>query len=139
MTTITVSTTISADIEKVWQAWILPEHITAWNAASDGWHCPKASNNLKDGGKFCYSMAAKDGSFSFDFEGTYLEVIGQVKIAYEIIDGRRVEITFMESSEGIKVTEIFEAEATHTVEQQQDGWQAILENFKKHVESGRPA
>jgi uncharacterized protein YndB with AHSA1/START domain len=135
MTTITVSTTISAPLDKVWQSWVLPDQITGWNAASDDWHCPSATNDLRVGGSFCYKMAARDGSFSFDFEGTYTEVIAHEKIAYKILDSRDVEITFIETSEGIIVTESFEAESTHSVEMQQSGWQAILERFKKHVEA----
>jgi uncharacterized protein YndB with AHSA1/START domain len=135
MTTITVSTTISAPLDKVWQSWVLPDQITGWNAASDDWHCPSATNDLRVGGSFCYKMAARDGSFSFDFEGTYTEVIAHEKIAYKILDSRDVEITFIETSDGIIVTESFEAESTHSVEMQQSGWQAILERFKKHVEA----
>jgi uncharacterized protein YndB with AHSA1/START domain len=135
MTTITVSTTISAPLDKVWQSWVLPDQIIGWNAASDDWHCPSATNDLRVGGSFCYKMAARDGSFSFDFEGTYTEVIAHEKIAYKILDSRDVEITFIETSDGIIVTESFEAESTHSVEMQQSGWQAILERFKKHVEA----
>lgn len=135
MTTITVSTTISAPLDKVWQSWVLPDQITGWNAASDDWHCPSATNGLRVGGSFCYKMAARDGSFSFAFEGTYTEVIAHEKIAYKILDSRDVEITFIETSDGIIVTESFEAESTHSVEMQQSGWQAILERFKKHVEA----
>lgn len=135
MTTITVSTTISAPLDKVWQSWVLPDQITGWNAASDDWHCPSATNDLRVGGSFCYKMAARDGSFSFDFEGTYTEVIAHEKLAYKILDSRDVEITFIETSDGIIVTESFEAESTHSVEMQQSGWQAILERFKKHVEA----
>lgn len=135
MTTITVSTTISAPLDKVWQSWVLPDQITGWNAASDDWHCPSATNDLRVGGSFCYKMAARDGSFSFDFEGTYTEVIAHEKIDYKILDSRDVEITFIETSDGIIDTESFEAESTHSVEMQQSGWQAILERFKKHVEA----
>lgn len=135
MTKLTVSTIISAPLDKVWEAWVSPEQVTAWNAASDDWHCPSATNDLQVGGAFCYRMSARDGSLSFDFEGAFTEIIERAKIGYKILDGRQVEVTFTKTPEGINVTETFEAESAHSIEMQQAGWQAILENFKKHVES----
>jgi uncharacterized protein YndB with AHSA1/START domain len=134
-TIITVSCTVKSSIEKAWECWTLPEHLQQWNFASDDWHCPKASNDLRVGGKFTATMAAKDGSFSFDFEGTYSEVIPLQSIKYHIIDGREVSILFEVTPEGILITESFEAEKTHPVEMQQGGWQAILDNFKKYAEA----
>ncbi len=134
-TIITVSCTVKSSIEKAWECWTLPEHLQQWNFASDDWHCPKATNDLRVGGKFTATMAAKDGSFSFDFEGTYSEVIPLQSIKYHIIDGREVSIHFEVTPEGILITESFEAEKTHSVEMQQGGWQAILDNFKKYAEA----
>ena len=132
---ITVSTTIAAPIAKIWQCWTLPEHITKWNFASDDWHCPSATNNPKTGGKFSWRMEAKDNSFGFDFEGTYDEVIPMKLIAYKMTDGRRVEIRFSEADGAVSVLESFEPEGTNADEMQRAGWQAILDNFKKLVES----
>lgn len=134
-TILTVSCTVNQSIEKVWECWTNPEHIQQWNYASDDWHCPKASNDLRVGGKCSATMAAKDGSFSFDFEGTYSEVIPLQSIKYHIIDGREVSIRFEATAQGILITESFEAENQHPIEMQQAGWQAIIDNFKKHSEA----
>ncbi len=134
-TTITVETTINAPIEKVWKTWTTPEDIMQWNNASDDWHTPKAENDLSVGGKFSYIMAAKDGSFSFDFNGIYSEVKTNELISYAIEDGRKVKITFVSKDNQTIVTESFEAEETNPVELQKNGWQAILDNFKKHTEA----
>ncbi len=134
-TKITVETIISAEASKVWNCWTQPEHITKWNFASDDWHCPKASNDLKVGGKFSWTMASKDGKMSFDFEGIYNTIIEQKQIIYTLLDDRRVVIDFTDLGGKIKLTETFEAEEINTLELQKGGWQAILDNFKKHVES----
>jgi uncharacterized protein YndB with AHSA1/START domain len=134
-TIITVETTVNAPVEKVWSCWNEPEHITKWNQASDDWHCPKAENDLRTGGKLKSTMAAKDGSFSFDFEGVYTKVEPNKKIEFTIADGRRVEVNFQSQGNSTKVVESFEAEDTHTIEMQRGGWQAILDNFRKHTES----
>ena len=131
---ITIEATINAPIEKVWKLWTTPEDIMQWNNASDDWHTPAATNDLRDGGKFTSTMAAKDGSFSFDFEGVYDKVITNEHIAYTIADGRKVTIAFERNGNETKVTETFEAENTHSLEMQQSGWQAILNNFKKYAE-----
>ena len=133
-TTITVQTTVHASIEKVWQFWTTPVHIIHWNNASDDWHTPYAENNLKKGGKFKYRMEAKDGSAGFDFEGAYTEIITHKRIEYALADGRAVQISFASKGEQTIVTETFEAEQTNSVELQQGGWQAILDNFKNYVE-----
>ncbi|MGB3007092.1 MAG: SRPBCC family protein [Chitinophagaceae bacterium] len=134
-TVITVSAEINAPVEKVWNSWTSPEHIVHWNFASDDWHSPKAENDLRPGGKFNYVMAAKDGSVSFDFWGVYDEVVQNKTIKYTLGDNRKVKITFSDNGDKTTVTESFEAENENTVELQQGGWQAILNNFKKHTES----
>ncbi|MFM2268487.1 MAG: hypothetical protein RL757_1928 [Bacteroidota bacterium] len=134
---LTVETTIEAPIETVWNAWTSPEHITKWNNASDDWHTPHAENDLRTGGKFLSRMAAKDGSFSFDFEGTYDEIIEHKLITYQIADGRNVKILFQSAEKQTKVTEIFEPEGENGIALQRDGWQAILNNFQKYVENNR--
>jgi uncharacterized protein YndB with AHSA1/START domain len=131
---ITVETVVNAPINKVWKCWNEPEHITQWAFASDDWHAPYADNDPITGGKFKTTMAAKDGSFSFDFEGVYSNVINHSLIEYAIPDGREVKIVFTKMGEGTKITETFDAEDTHPVEMQRGGWQAILDNFKKHTE-----
>ncbi|QCR24610.1 SRPBCC family protein [Pontibacter sp. SGAir0037] len=138
-TAITVETTVQAPVEKVWRFWTTPHHITQWNNASDDWHTPRAENDLRVGGKFRCRMEAKDGTMGFDFEGTYTAVEEHQLIAYVLEDNRNVKIVFAPAEEGTTVTETFDAEQTHSVEMQQTGWQAILDNFKKHVEkNGMP-
>ncbi len=135
-TTITVQTHVNAPIEKVWKYWNEPEHITQWCAASDDWHAPHAENDLRKDGKFKTTMAAKDGSVSFDFEGTYTRVDKNAQIDYEMSDGRKVTITFSGDGNSTVVTETFEPENSNPLELQRGGWQAILDNFKAHVERG---
>jgi len=135
VTKITVQSTINAPVEKVWNFWSLPEHITQWCAASDDWHAPKAENDLTVGGKFSTRMEAKDGSFGFDFGGVYDEVKKNELIEYTLGDGRKVVVTFAGNGNETKVVETFDAENTHSVEMQQGGWQAILDNFKKYTEA----
>ncbi|MFY8181384.1 MAG: SRPBCC family protein [Flavobacterium sp.] len=134
-TKITVECTIKSSLDKVWKYWTTPEQIMLWNHASDDWQCPKATNNLKIGERFNYTMAAKDGSFSFDFEGTYTEVIENKSIKYVLDDEREVSIDFISIGDTVEVVETFEAETQNPVELQQFGWQAILNNFKKLVEN----
>lgn len=131
---ITIQTTINAPKNKVWKLYTTPAHITQWNNASDDWHTPRAENDLNVGGKFLYRMEAKDGSFGFDFYGTYQEVRVHELISYILGDGRKVTVKFSENNEKINVQITFEAESTHSFEMQQTGWQAILNNFKKYVE-----
>ena len=132
---ITIVTNINAPIEAVWSSWTTPEDITKWNFASDDWSCPSAKLDLKPGGKFSYRMEAKDGSAGFDFGGTFDILKDLEKIEYVIADGRKVSIEFSSTEGGTKVVETFEAEGTHPPEFQKHGWQSILDNFKKHVES----
>jgi len=134
-TKLTVQVFVNATPEKVWECFTKPEHIVNWNFASDDWCCPNAQNDLKVGGKFSWRMEAKDGSFGFDFGGVYDEVEKLKKISYTLGDGRKVEINFNPQKDSILVSETFEAENMYSIEQQRDGWQAILNNFKKYVES----
>lgn len=132
---ILVHTIINATTKKVWEYFTLPEHITKWNNASDEWHTPHATNDLKVGGKFHLRMEAKDGSSGFDFEGHYSHVKTEEDIAYTLVDSRKVNIHFEKVEEGIKITESFEAETDHSMELQKQSWQAILNNFKKYTEN----
>ncbi len=134
-TTITVQSIVKAPVEKVWKCWTSPEHITQWNNASEDWHTPRAENDLRAGGKFLSRMEAKDGSFGFDFGGEYNEVKTNELIEYTLGDGRKVIINFTGNGNETNVAETFEAENTHSIELQRTGWQSILDNFKKHVES----
>ena len=133
---ISIQTTVEADAQKVWDYYTLPEHITKWNFASDDWHCPSAENDLRPGGRYKTRMEAKDGSFGFDFEATYDEVINQKKIVYTLDDGRKVDTDFESLDGKTKVTTVFDAESENSVDMQRDGWQAILNNFKKYTEAG---
>jgi uncharacterized protein YndB with AHSA1/START domain len=121
-------------VDKVWQYWNDPEAIKQWYYASDDWHAPHAENDLKTDGKFKISMAAKDGSFSFDYEGVYSNVEENKKMEFAIADGRKVTILFSAEGNETTVTEMFEAESTHSADMQKQGWQAIMDNFKKFVE-----
>lgn len=132
---ITVQTTINASINKVWEFWSKPEHIKKWAFASLDWHVPNAENDLRTGGKFSTTMAAKDGSMSFDFGGEYTLVKENQAINYVMGDGRNVEITFRETQNGVEITESFDPETQNPEEMQRGGWQAILDNFKNYVES----
>jgi uncharacterized protein YndB with AHSA1/START domain len=134
-TVLTVETTVNAPLEKVWQYWTSPEHITKWCSPSDDWHTPTAENDLRTGGKFSSRMEAKDGSMGFDFAGVYDEVRPNEYIEYTIGDGRKVDITFSSDGSQTKVIENFEAESMNPIEMQQGGWQDIIDNFKKYTES----
>lgn len=131
---ITITTSIDAPIEKIWTYWNEPKHITQWCTPSEDWHTTKAENNVTVGGKFTSTMAAKDGSFSFDFSGVYTEVKPNEIINYTMDDGRIARILFASIENQIKIVETFEAENQNSIEMQQTGWQSILDNFKKHVE-----
>lgn len=134
-TAVTVKAVVNAPIAKVWEFWTQPMHITKWCYASDDWHAPHAENDLRVGGKCITTMAAKDGSMSFDFEGVYTNVRENEIIEYTIIDGRKIKIVFSGGDNDTKVIETFETENSNPVELQRDGWQAILNNFKKYVEA----
>lgn len=134
-TKITVENTINAPVEKVWEYWTAPAHITKWNNASDDWHTPFAENDLRTGGKFLSRMEARDGSVGFDFAGVYDEVKPHQRIAYTMGDDRKVITNFTGTGNETKMVTVFEAEDTNSIEMQKGGWQAILDNFKKYVES----
>ena len=131
---ITISSTISAPVEKVWKYWTKPEHITLWCSASDDWHAPRAENDLRPGGKFTTRMEAKDGSFGFDFGGVYDMVKPNELIEYTLEDGRVVTIHFSSLGDETRVVEMFDAENENPVDMQKGGWQSILNNFKKYAE-----
>lgn len=133
-TKITIQAVVSADRKKVWVYYNKPEHITKWNFAIDTWHCPTASNDLKVGGKYSARMEAKDGSFGFDFEATYNEIVAGEKFTYTMADNRVVNANFKELGEKTEVTITFDAENENPVDMQQQGWQSILDNFKKYAE-----
>lgn len=130
---IRVEVLVSAPIETVWGAYVTPEDIVQWNAASDDWHTTSSTVDLRPGGKFSSRMEAKDGSFGFDFEGEYTNVITNELIEYGFGD-RVASIRFQEEANAVRVTVEFDAEAENPVEMQRDGWQAILHRFKQHVE-----
>ncbi len=134
-TLITVETLVDAPVAKVWETFTQPQHIINWNFASEDWCSPKAENDLQVGGKFSLRMEAKDGSFGFDFEGTYTEVKEYELVVYKLADDRTVRIEFTSEDEKTHVKEVFGAEDTNPVELQQKGWQSILNNFKKYTES----
>ncbi len=131
---ITVETTINATLEKVWNFWTNPKHIINWNFASPDWHSPFAENDLEVGKKFKFTMASRDGKMSFDFEGQYTTIKNHALIEYKIMDGRQVSITFKKQENLILITQTFEPESENSLALQQQGWQAILDNFKKYVE-----
>lgn len=135
MDSIKIDITILAPVEKVWDYFNAPNHITQWNFAHESWQCPSSENDLRVGGKFKNRMEAKDKSFGFDFEGIYDEVIPYENIKYHLEDGRNVEVIFERiDSNTTKVTEIFDPEKQNSAEMQRDGWYAILDNFHKYVE-----
>lgn len=136
-TPITIETIVRAPLEKVWECWTNPEHITQWAFASQDWEAPVAENDVRVGGRFLTTMSAKDKSASFDFTGTYTKVNDRESIAYTMDgdDARNVSVEFAETPEGVRVTESFDPESENSEDMQRSGWQTILENFKMHVES----
>jgi uncharacterized protein YndB with AHSA1/START domain len=134
---ITVQATVNAPIEKVWKCWTSAEDIVQWNNASADWHTTRAVNDLQAGQTFSFRMEAKDGSMGFDFWGTYEKVIHHELIEYTLGDSRQVRILFTSSGTTTDIVETFEAENENTFDLQRGGWQAILDNFKKYIESNR--
>lgn len=132
---ITVEATINAPVESVWKAWNRPDDIVKWNTPDPSWHCPSSENDLRVNGTFKNRMEAKDGSFGFDFEGTYNKVDLNKEIAYTMPDGRKVDPLFEEQDGKTTVTSTFDPETENDPEFQKQGWQAILDNFVKYVES----
>jgi uncharacterized protein YndB with AHSA1/START domain len=131
---ITVETVVNADLNSVWGAWNNPEDIQQWNAASDDWHTPRSSVDLREGGKFVARMESKDGAEGFDFEGIYTRIVPRKLIEYRMSDGREVSVEFKSQGDGVLVKETFDAETQNAPELQRQGWQAILDNFARHVE-----
>lgn len=132
---ITVTTLILVEKKKAWDYYTLPEHIVNWNFASDQWHCPKASNDLVVGGKYYTRMEAKFGEIGFDFEGTYTEVLPEEGFTFKLSDGREVSVSFTEKGESTQVRVIFDAETENTFKLQTQGWQTILDQYKKYTEA----
>lgn len=131
---ITVEVLVRAPLADVWHAWTTPDDIVKWNAASDDWHTTRATVDLRDGGSFSSRMEARDGSFGFDFAGTYTRVVTHESIESSLGD-RSLLVEFIAGADGVTVRETFDAEPTHSLEQQRDGWQAILNRFARHVEA----
>jgi uncharacterized protein YndB with AHSA1/START domain len=132
---ITVETVVKAKLAEVWDAWNNPADIKQWNAASDDWHTPRSTVDLRVGGKFLARMEARDGSEGFDFEGTYTRIVPHKTIEYRMSDGREVMVEFAERPGGVLVKETFDAETENPPELQRQGWQAILDNFARHVQA----
>ena len=132
---ITVETLAKATPHAVWQAWNTPADIQQWNSAHESWHTPRSTVDLREGGTFTSRMEARDGSAGFDFEGTYTRVEPHQLIEYRMSDGREVRVEFLERADGVLVRETFDAETENSPELQQQGWQAILDNFARHVEA----
>lgn len=132
---ITVSIEVAAPIEKVWKYWTQPKHIVNWNFASDDWCSRRVENNLVIGERFKVRMEAKDGSAGFDFEGIYTDIVPLQSFSYVLDDGRVIEVMFESNGVSTVVTELFDPENENSNERQKEGWHAILENFKKYVES----
>ena len=130
---ITIETIVQAPIDKVWRAYTSPEDIIQWNAASEDWHTTSSSVELRVGGRFSSRMEAKDGSFGFDFAGTYTKIIPNELIEYEFFN-RSASVEFIQIQDGVKVRITFVAETEHSIEEQGNGWQAILDKFARHVE-----
>jgi len=132
---ITVSIVTSIPLEKAWDLWTLPEHIVNWNFASEDWCAPNATNDLKIGGTFSYRMEAKDGSFGFDLKGTYIAIKPMELIEYNLEDNRKVSINFESKNNETHIIQTFEAENQNPIELQQNGWQAIMNNYKIYAEN----
>jgi uncharacterized protein YndB with AHSA1/START domain len=131
---ITVTAGVAAEKQKVWEYYTAPEHITQWNFADPSWHCPSASNDMKVGGRYIARMEARDGSFGFDFEAVYTEIIAGETFTYEF-GGRKSTVTFQEQNGTTEVCVAFDPETENPIELQRKGWQAILDNFKNYTEN----
>ena len=134
-TAISIGQTINAPVEKVWDYFSNPEHITGWNNASEDWFTPRAQNDLRAGGSFVYRMESRDGKYGFDFGGTYDSIKEKEYMEYTIGDGRKVKVHFIPEGNATRIEESFEPESQNPIEMQRSGWQAILDNFKKYTES----
>ena len=131
---VTIETTVKAPLAKVWSAWTTPNDIKQWNTASDDWHTTKAAVDLRVGGEFSSRMEAKDGSFGFDFAGTYTKIVPNKLLEFSFGD-RAATVEFSTTDSGVHIRETFDAETENSIEQQRSGWQSILNNFAKYVEA----
>ncbi|MFN8310803.1 MAG: SRPBCC family protein [Chitinophagales bacterium] len=131
---ITIHSTVAADKQKAWNYYTQPEHITQWNFADPSWHCPRATNDMRVGGRYVARMEAKDGSFGFDFDATYTHIQPGESFTYEF-GGRLATVDFKEHSGTTEVTVTFDPETQNSIERQREGWQMILNNFKKYTEA----
>lgn len=138
-TKITIKATVAKDAATVWASYTNPDHVVNWNFASDDWHCPSASNDLRIGGKFSARMEAKDGSWGFDFTATYTELIPNKSYTYVMEDGRVVDVLLEPIGNETRITVTFDAENENPIDMQRDGWQAILNNFKAYTEGCKQA
>ena len=131
---ITVETVVDAELRDVWNTWNNPDDIVQWNSPSNDWHTTRSAVDLREGGKFSARMEAKDGSAGFEFEGVYTRVVPNKIIDFKMSDGREVNVEFYDREDGVVVRETFDAETENSTEMQRAGWQAILNNFGRHVE-----
>jgi uncharacterized protein YndB with AHSA1/START domain len=131
---IEVTVVLDAEVEKVWDYYTNPEHITKWNFAHPSWHCPNAENNMQIGGTYKARMEAKDRSFGFDFEAVYTNIIEGKEYTYQFNE-REATVSFNEINNQTELTVKFDPETENPIELQKEGWQAILNNFKKYVET----
>lgn len=131
---IKVEATVEAPVDRVWECWNLPQHMVKWNFADPSWHCPRAENDLRVGGRLKSRMEARDGSFGFDFEAIYDQVVDGERIVYTMLDGRQASTTFEPRGSGTHISTVFDPEGQNPPEMQRQGWQAILDNFRRYVE-----
>ena len=131
---ISISATIKADQSKVWEYYTQPKHITRWNFADPSWHCPKAKNDLEVGGTYFARMEAKDGSYGFDFDAVYIQMDAGTSFTFEF-EGRKCRVELTEAENKTQITVTFDPEDQNPTEMQEQGWQAILNNFKAYTES----
>lgn len=134
LTKVTIRTHVAADVARVWSALTSPEAIVHWNFAIPEWHCPRAECDLRVGGRYSYRMEARDGSMGFDFSGCFTAIVPMELLASLLDDGRSVAIRLKKAGTGVDVIETFDAEGVNSVDRQRQGWQAILDNFKRYVE-----
>lgn len=132
---IEISCDIESDLSTCWEAWTSPEQIVNWKFANADWHCPSAENDCRSGGSFSWRMEAKDQSMGFDYAGKYSQVEPHHRIGIELEDKRKVSINFEQIGTKTRITEQFEVEDVNSADLQKQGWQAILDNFKKYTES----
>ncbi len=104
-----------------------------WNAASDDWHTTAATVDLREGGTFSSRMEAKDGSMGFRLCRDLHEdrCAKTHRITSSAIERPRSNSL---TPKGRQCAGDIDAEATHSIEQQRGGWQAILNNFARYVE-----